>query len=44
MQFSFAYIPDRSNHPKVGRINFNTCYIRYYELYVTVISYFKETV
>ena len=44
IQFSFAYIPDRINHLIVSRINFDICNIRYYELYVYVISYFKETV
>ena len=43
IQFSFAYIPGRINHLIVGRINFDICNIRYYELYVYVISYFKET-
>ena len=44
IQFSFAYIPDRINNLRVGRINFDICYIRYYELYVCVVRYFKETV
>ena len=44
IQFSFAYIIGRINHLIVGRINFDICNIRYYELYVYVISYFKETV
>ena len=44
IQFSFAYIPDRINHLRVVRINFDIRYIRYYALYVSVISYFKETV
>ena len=44
IQFSFAYISGRNNHLIVGRINFDICNIRYYKLYVYVISYFKETV
>ena len=44
IQFSFTYIPDRINHLRVIIINFDICYIRYYALYVSVISYFKETV
>ena len=44
MQFSFAYIPDRINHLRVVRKRFDICYIRYNAIYVSVISYFKETV
>ena len=44
IQFFFANIPDRINHLRVGRIKFDVCYIRQYVLYVSVISYFKETV
>ena len=44
IQFSFAYIPDRINHLRVVRINFDMCYNRYYALNVYVIIYFKETV
>ena len=39
----FAHIPDRINHLRVGRINFDICYIGYYALYVSVSSYYKET-
>ena len=30
IQFNFAYIPDRINHLRVGRIKFDTCNIRYH--------------
>ena len=44
IQFPFAYIPDRIKHVRLVRINFDICYIRYYALNVSVISYFKDTV
>ena len=28
IQFNFAYIPNRINHIRVGKINFGTCNIR----------------
>ena len=41
----FAYIQDRINLLRVGRIQFDICYIRYYALFASVNSYFlKENV